>query len=162
MGFNIKNNYGPNIEVNDGGKVTLVQGKNGLWHAVDAEEAEYEEVKEASEVKEEESESSNPVTPEPALNFFAPKKNLQELVLEDWFEGVCVDKKTYSKAWREKLVSDLMASEHGGAYRQIVGTESQAIDYQRPVRWHSRRGWCPEGKQPCHCSDDTWGQPQYA
>lgn len=46
MGFNIKNNYGPNIEVNDGGKVTLVQGKNGLWTAADAEEAEYEEVAE--------------------------------------------------------------------------------------------------------------------
>ena len=44
MGFNIKNNYGPNIEVNAGGKVTLVQDKNGLWHTVDAEEAEYEEV----------------------------------------------------------------------------------------------------------------------
>jgi hypothetical protein len=44
MGFNIKNNYGPNIEVNAGGKVTLVQDKNGLWHSVDGEEAEYEEV----------------------------------------------------------------------------------------------------------------------
>jgi FMN phosphatase YigB (HAD superfamily) len=44
MGFNIKNNYGPNIEVNAGGKVTLVQDKNGFWHTVDAEEAEYEEV----------------------------------------------------------------------------------------------------------------------
>jgi len=40
MGFNIKNNYGPNIEVNAGGKVTLVQNKNGLWHTEDAEEAE--------------------------------------------------------------------------------------------------------------------------
>ena len=40
MGFYIKNNYGPNIEVKDGGKVTLVQGQNGLWHTVDAEEAE--------------------------------------------------------------------------------------------------------------------------
>ena len=46
MGFNIKNNYGPNIEVNAGGKVTLVQDKNGLWHTADAEEAEYEEIKE--------------------------------------------------------------------------------------------------------------------
>ena len=45
MGFNIKNNYGPNIEVNDGGKVTLVQGKNGLWQTAAAEDAEYEEVK---------------------------------------------------------------------------------------------------------------------
>ena len=44
MGFNIKNNYGPNIEVKDGGRLTLTQGKNGLWHTVDAEEVEYEEV----------------------------------------------------------------------------------------------------------------------
>ena len=44
MGFNIKNNYGPNIEVNAGGKVTLTQDRSGLWHTVDAEEAEYEEV----------------------------------------------------------------------------------------------------------------------
>lgn len=40
MGFNIKNNYGPNIEVNEGGVVNLHQDKGGLWHAVDAEEAE--------------------------------------------------------------------------------------------------------------------------
>ena len=45
MGFNIKNNYGPNIEVNDGGRLTLVQGKDGLWHTADVEEAEYVEVK---------------------------------------------------------------------------------------------------------------------
>ena len=44
MGFNIKNNYGPNIEVNDGGRVTLVQGKDGMWNTVEAEEADYEEV----------------------------------------------------------------------------------------------------------------------
>ena len=43
MGFNIKNNYGPNIEVNAGGKVTLVQGKDGLWHTAEGEEAYYEE-----------------------------------------------------------------------------------------------------------------------
>ena len=40
MGFNIKNNYGPNIEVKDGGKLTLVQGKDGMWHTADVEEAE--------------------------------------------------------------------------------------------------------------------------
>lgn len=44
MGFNIKNNYGPNIEVNAGGKVMLVQDKSGQWHTADAEEVEYEEV----------------------------------------------------------------------------------------------------------------------
>ena len=44
MGFNIKNNYGPNIEVNEGGKLTLVQGKDGMWHTADVEEADFEEV----------------------------------------------------------------------------------------------------------------------
>lgn len=48
MGFNIKNNFGPNIEVNDGGVVNLQQSKDGLWHTVEAEEADYEEVTEAS------------------------------------------------------------------------------------------------------------------
>ena len=48
MGFNIKNNYGPNIEVNEGGVVNLLQSKDGLWHTVEAEEAEFEEVAEAS------------------------------------------------------------------------------------------------------------------
>lgn len=48
MGFNIKNNYGPNIEVNEGGKVTLVQGKDGMWQSADVEEAEIvEEVKDS-------------------------------------------------------------------------------------------------------------------
>ena len=49
MGFNIKNNYGPNIEVNAGGKVTLVQDKNGMWHTVDAEGADYEEIVEETQ-----------------------------------------------------------------------------------------------------------------
>ena len=55
MGFNIKNNYGPNIEVNAGGKVTLMQDKSGLWHTVDAEEANAE----AAEIVEEVKASSN-------------------------------------------------------------------------------------------------------
>ena len=40
MGFNIKNNYGPNIEVNEGGVVNLHQTGRARWE-VDAEEAEY-------------------------------------------------------------------------------------------------------------------------
>ena len=44
MGFNIKNNWGPNIEVNEGGTVTLMQDGHGRWHMADAEEAEYVEV----------------------------------------------------------------------------------------------------------------------
>lgn len=40
MGFNIKNNYGPNIEVNEGGNVTLYQDAKGMWHTVEDVEAE--------------------------------------------------------------------------------------------------------------------------
>jgi len=50
MGFHIKNNYGPNIEVNAGGKLTLVQDKNGLWHTVEEAEIQEAEYKELPEV----------------------------------------------------------------------------------------------------------------
>jgi 5-formaminoimidazole-4-carboxamide-1-beta-D-ribofuranosyl 5'-monophosphate synthetase len=43
MGFNIKNNYGPNIEVNEGGVVNLHQAKNGKWYTNEVEEAEVTE-----------------------------------------------------------------------------------------------------------------------
>jgi hypothetical protein len=42
MGFTIKTNYGPNIEVNEGGVVNLNQRKDGLWK-IDAAEAKVEE-----------------------------------------------------------------------------------------------------------------------
>lgn len=45
MGFNIKNNYGPNIEVNEGGNVTLYQDANGMWHTVEDVDAEVVESK---------------------------------------------------------------------------------------------------------------------
>ena len=60
MGFNIKNNYGPNIEVNDGGKLTLVQGKDGLWHTADVEDAEYEEIEESRQDIKESSKRGRP------------------------------------------------------------------------------------------------------
>ena len=47
------------------------------------------------------------------LNLFAPKKNLQIMLCEEWFDKVSADKKRYTTAWREKLVADLMASEYG-------------------------------------------------
>ena len=39
MGFKIKTNYGPNIEVNKGGVVNLHQNRHGLWATIEAEEA---------------------------------------------------------------------------------------------------------------------------
>ena len=60
MGFNIKNNYGPNIEVNDGGKVTLYQDRNGMWHSVEAEDADYEEIEESRQDIKESSKRGRP------------------------------------------------------------------------------------------------------
>ena len=60
MGFNIKNNYGPNIEVNDGGKVTLYQDRSGMWHSVEAEDADYEEIEESQQDIKESSKRGRP------------------------------------------------------------------------------------------------------
>jgi hypothetical protein len=76
MGFNIKNNYGPNIEVNDGGKLTLVQGQNGLWHTVEAEEIEEAEIVEDGntlcELKSETEENMPRVAKEDLFHFIHP------------------------------------------------------------------------------------------
>ena len=64
---------------------------------------------------------------EPVLNFFAPKKTLQMLILEDWFECISVDRKAYSKAWREAFVSDLMDSEHGAYIARLWGQKDKRL-----------------------------------
>ena len=53
-----------------------------------------------------------------ALNFFAPKKNLQELLKQAWFAEVRTDAK-YDARWKDSFVEALMASEYGeGIARQ--------------------------------------------
>jgi hypothetical protein len=47
------------------------------------------------------------------LNYFAPKKSLQELIKEAWFDRVSLDKQKYSIIWRCSLVEDLMKSDYG-------------------------------------------------
>ena len=48
---------------------------------------------------------------QPELNYFAPKKILQELLSEKWFDEVSTDKKRFTVAWRHQLMEDLMASD---------------------------------------------------
>lgn len=48
----------------------------------------------------------------PGLNYFAPKKILQDLLAMDWFNKVCMDKKQFSAEWRNQLIEDLMKSEY--------------------------------------------------
>ena len=47
----------------------------------------------------------------PGLNYFAPKKILQDLLAMEWFDKVNGDKKRFTVAWRNQLIEDLMASD---------------------------------------------------
>ena len=97
-----------NINVDKGEKSQTVTDS-------DADYTEYTEVGSEAENKDNIDNTPKPKTEtdEKKINYFSPKKNLQELLQKDWFETVCVDKKQYSKEWRVKLVSDLMGSEYG-------------------------------------------------
>ena len=66
----------------------------------------------------------------PGLNYFAPKKNLQVLLTEDWFDMVSADKKKFTTAWREKFVADLMASE----YRDKIAKDWAKSDQRLQIK----------------------------
>lgn len=85
--------------------VTYPVDEYAEYTELDDESAKGESVMNTSSQKEEKEEMK--------LNYFSPRKHLQELLQQNWFDNVCVDKKQYSREWRVKLVSDLMASEHG-------------------------------------------------
>ena len=55
---------------------------------------------------------SEPEEPTQELNYFAPTKNLQELLKKDWFDSVSTDQKKYTQEWRKALVEALMGSEY--------------------------------------------------
>jgi len=48
----------------------------------------------------------------PGLNYFAPKRNLQDLLAMEWFDKVSMDKKRFTMGWRNQLIEDLMKSEY--------------------------------------------------
>ena len=107
MGFNIKNNYGPNIEVKDGGRLTLVQGKDGLWHTADAEEAEYEEIKEE---------------PAPETQVQPAKQQVAPVAQETFAERVkAIMRKAASKNGQRIETS---AKGHAGAYIYNINAEA--------------------------------------
>ena len=89
---------------------TLVEAPKG---------AKSEETEVVEEVKDSEGDNKKePENPQKELNFFAPKKNLQELLKQAWFAEVRTDAK-YDAQWTDGFVEALMASEHGeGIARQ--------------------------------------------
>lgn len=104
MGFNIKNNYGPNIDVHDGGVVNLRQHKDGTWQTDDEQE-----IQEA-EIEKEVTDIAPTSAPEAQLNYFAPTKNLQILLKQSWFKELRT-KDEYDEAWTDGFVEALMQSE---------------------------------------------------
>ena len=136
MGFNIKNNYGPNIEVNDGGKVTLVQGKDGLWHTADVEEAEYEEVVEDAE--------------EVAEGIEAPRNDAE---LVEKLKPIFYNNETDAKAFLKEItgmqpgditdlvnrwVTDKRISDYGYSRKGVLWE----ILYNAGLYTKSRQNWC--------------------
>lgn len=129
MGFNIKNNYGPNIEVNDGGRLTLVQGKDGLWHTVEAEEIEeaviVEDGNTLCEPKSETEERMPRVAEEELFHFIHPSvdsdqewlihKEVKRLVARQGVQEIC--------AYLKRLADDrkiLLPQSPSAAYTELV------------------------------------------
>lgn len=74
------------------------------------------EVQQESNAEYEKQEDDSPAeelhNPKDKLNFFAPKKNLQELLKGAWFAEIRSDEK-YNSQWTDSFIKDLMASEYG-------------------------------------------------
>ena len=68
----------------------------------------------------------------PDLNYFAPKKILQDLLAMEWFDKVCIDKKRFTMQWRSQLMEDLMASEH----RDKIAKDWANKDLRLQVKGH--------------------------
>lgn len=68
----------------------------------------------------------------PEINYFAPTKNLQVLLADEWFNKVSADKKKYTTAWRDKFVADLMASE----YRDKIAKAWAKPDLRLQIKGH--------------------------
>ena len=126
MGFNIKNNYGPNIEVNEGGVVNLRQGADKLWHTVEAEEAEIVEDEVAvCEAQPAAGESVPRVTGEELFHFIHPSvdsaqewqihQEVKRLLARQKIQEICSYLKTLAD---EKKI--LLPQSPSAAYTELV------------------------------------------
>ena len=123
MGFNIKNNYGPNIEVKDGGKLTLVQGKDGLWNSADAEDAEFEEVKEDEE--------SQPVL-EDVKEVAAGKENISPKLVVPVTE--VAKSFRFQSGFVKNKVADIIRDYYKGSHANLALIEIALYDHKLLIR----------------------------
>ena len=130
MGFNIKNNYGPNIEVKEGGKLTLVQGKDGMWHTADVDEAEYEEIKDGEEV-EQDHEKDGEV---PAFSEIdKPKLVVPESEVAKCFKFTC--------DFVKLKVADIIRDYYKGSYANLALIEITLFDHKQLNRRNSHKAF---------------------
>lgn len=137
MGFNIKNNYGPNIEVNDGGTVTLVQGKNGLWHTADAEDADFEEVVEELEGESTDSERKDTLP-------------LENRVLKKNHNGKCIDFQALHKILGESFVDEIKYSYEWLSPWRMLYDLSLLENITLTAFAEQMNKWYPDAKKPCN------------
>lgn len=76
--------------------------------------------------------SEPPPSDRPELNYFAPEKNLQVMLSEEWFDKVSTDTKKFTKAWRNQLMADLMSSD----YRDEVAEAWAKRELRLQVKGH--------------------------
>ena len=72
-------------------------------HKIDIVQQERRKLQEAGATRQE--------SPEKALNYFAPTKNLKVLMTEEWFSMLTVDENRFTATWIHDFVDALMASE---------------------------------------------------
>ena len=68
----------------------------------------------------------------PGLNYFAPKRILQDLLAMEWFDKASTDKKRFTVEWRNRLIEELMKSE----YRDEIAEAWSNKDLRLQVRGH--------------------------
>ena len=78
-----------------------------------------------------------PAEPPPPIEdnpkYFAPRRRLQDLLCEAWFDEASKDKKKYTVTWRKKLIDDLMASEYRDEIADLWAQEDQRLQLKGHV-----------------------------
>lgn len=85
-------------------------------HKIDMVQQERKKLLEAEAVQQE--------SPENALNYFAPTKNLKVLLTEEWFGMLAADEKRFTAKWIHSFVDTLMASE----WRNQIAADWAVVD----------------------------------
>jgi hypothetical protein len=127
---------------NDARNVLTGRAVSRIQELIDAEMERYAERREARQrnrivtspasANNKQRHSEPPPTDRPDLNYFAPKKNLQVLLSEEWFDKVSMDKKRFTVEWRNQLIEDLMKSE----YRDEIAEAWANKDLRLQVKGH--------------------------